>query len=215
MNITELSLTMIFLFLPGILGVLLIGALTTVKISEFKVFAIYVYLLSLGSYLVSGFFSGYTFLNFLLKGDLNISSNEILFATSISLLLSIACIYTINFKIMYKLAGKMHLSAKYGSNDVWLTLFNDRSTVWVTLRPASCEEYFMGEVEHFSDENNLRELTLLNVAIYEKETSKYLYSQEKMYFSFPYDQEISIEIGSYFIDESRRGENHEQITKKS
>lgn len=69
MNITELSLTMIFLFLPGILGVLLIGALTTVKISEFKVFAIYVYLLSLGSYLVSGFFSGYTFLNFLLKGD--------------------------------------------------------------------------------------------------------------------------------------------------
>ena len=206
MNITEFSLTLLFLFLPGIVGILLIGLLTTVKTSEIKIFSLYVYLLSLVSYLISGLFNNFQFVNFLLEGNLNIEPLEILIATVISLILSITLIYVINFKVIYKIAGKFRLSAKYGSSDVWLTLFNDSNTIWITIRPSNCEEYFIGKVEHFSDESNLRELTLANVAIYEGSTSKYLYSQEKIYFSFPSDQEVTIEVGSHFIDTSRNGE---------
>ena len=69
----------------------------------------------------------------------------------------------------------------------------------------NCGEYFVGETQHFSDESGLRELLLLNVAVYEKETGKYMYSQEKMYFSFPSDNEITIEVGSHYQDNSRKG----------
>lgn len=209
MNISEFTLTLIFLFLPGILGILLIGSLTMVKISEFKIFLLYVYLLSVISYLLSGFITGYQFINFLLQGNLNVTPKEIFVATLASVTLSIIIIYIINLKLMYKLAAKMHLSTKYGSNDVWLTLFNDKETVWITLRPSNCEEYFVGEVEHFSDDNNIRELTLLNVAIYEKENGKYLFSQDRIYFSFPTNQEVTIETGSHFIDETRKETSNE------
>lgn len=204
MNISEFTLTLLFLFLPGILGVLLIGALTVVKVTEIKIFSLYVYLLSVISYLFTGFINDYRFINFLLKGNLNIIPKEIFIATIVSLVLSILIIYVINFNLMYKLAGKLRLSTKFGNNDVWLTLFNDKNTTWITLRPSDCEQYFVGEVEHFSDENNLRELTLVNVAIYSDDNGKYLYSQDKIYFSFPADQNITIEIGSHFIDDTRK-----------
>ena len=204
MNISEFTLTLLFLFLPGILGVLLIGALTTVKVTEIKIFSLYVYLLSVTSYLLTGFINDYRFINFLLKGNLNITPKEIFIATIVSIVLSILIIYIINFNLMYKLAGKLRLSTKFGNNDVWLTLFNDKNTVWITLRPSDCEQYFVGEVEHFSDENNLRELTLVNVAIYSDDNGKYLNSQDKIYFSFPADQSITIEIGSHFFDETRK-----------
>ncbi|MGE7811220.1 hypothetical protein [Lysinibacillus capsici] len=204
MNVSEFTLTLIFLFLPGILGVLLIGALTTIKVTEVKIFSLYVYLLSVISYLITGFINDYKFVNFLLQGTLGVTPKEILIATITSLILSIIIIYIINFKLMYKLAASMRLSTKYGSNDVWLTLFNDKKTAWITLRPSNCGEYFVGEVEHFSDDNNFRELTLLNVAVYENESGRYLFSQEKIYFSFPANQELTVEIGSHFIDETRK-----------
>jgi hypothetical protein len=204
MNISEFTLTLLFLFLPGILGVLLVGALTTVKITEIKTFSLYVYLLSVISYLLTGFINDYRFINFLLKGDLNITPKEIFIATIVSLVLSVLIIYIINFNLMYKLAGKMRLSTKFGNNDVWLTLFNDKKTTWITLRPSDCEQYFVGEVEHFSDENSLRELTLINVAIYNENDGNYMYSQDKIYFSFPADQNITIEVGSHFIDAARK-----------
>lgn len=204
MNISEFTLTLLFLFLPGILGVLLIGALTTVKVTEIKIFALYVYLLSVISYLLTGFINDYRFINFLLKGNLNVTPSEIFIATVVSIVLSIIIIYIINFKLIYKLAGLLRLSTKFGNSDVWLTLFNDKNTTWITLRPPNCEQYFVGEVEHFSDENNLREVTLLNVAIYSEDDGKYLYSQDKIYFSFPIDQNITIEIGSHFNDDTRK-----------
>lgn len=204
MNISEFTLTLLFLFLPGIIGVLLIGALTTVKVTEIKTFSLYVYLLSIISYLTTGFINDYKFLNFLLQGNLSITPKEIFIATVVSFIFSIILIYIINFKLMYKLAGFLHLSTKYGNSDVWLTLFNDKKTTWITLRPSNCEQYFVGEVEHFSDETNLRELTLLNVAIYNEDDGKYLYSQDKIYFSFTADQNLTIEIGSHFIDDNRK-----------
>lgn len=138
MNVSEFTLTLIFLFLPGILGVLLIGALTTIKVTEVKIFSLYVYLLSVISYLITGFINDYKFVNFLLQGTLGVTPKEILIATITSLILSIIIIYIINFKLMYKLAASMRLSTKYGSNDVWLTLFNDKKTAWITLRPSNC-----------------------------------------------------------------------------
>lgn len=179
-----------------------------VKVTEIKIFSLYVYLLSVISYLFTGFINDFRFINFLLKGNLNITPKEILIATIVSIVFSILIIYVINFNLMYKLAGKLRLSTKFGNNDVWLTLFNDKNTTWITLRPSDCGQYFVGEVEHFSDENNIRELTLVNVAIYSDDNGKYLYSQDKIYFSFPADQNITIEIGSHFIDDTRKeGQN--------
>lgn len=206
MTLTEITYSALFVFLPGIVGVLLINLLTSSKIYEAKVFFLYSYIISLISYSIIGLFMKQGFIKFLASdGEFKILPKEILLSTGVSIFLSAIVVLVINYKLAFTGAMKMKLSNKYGSGDVWFDVFNDEKTKWITLRPQNSIQYFIGQVEQFSDDGEIRELYLHDVAIYDADTEKYLYSQAKMYFSFPIDTELTIEIGEFKIDERRKG----------
>jgi len=153
------------------------------------------------------------FIEFLASdGEFKILPKEILLSTGVSIILSLIVVVVINNKLAFTSAKKMKLSNKYGSGDVWFDVFNDEKTKWITLRPQNSIQYFVGQVEQFSDDGEMRELYLHDVAIYDADSEKYLYSQAKMYFSFPIDTDLTIEIGECSIDNRRKGvsENDEE-----
>ena len=89
--------------------------------------------------------------------------------------IAILSIYAINFKWFYKLASRINLTKKYGG-DVWNTVFEDSAVTWITVRPSKSYHSFQGEVLHYSDDSEKRELALNNVAIYDNETGNYEYT---------------------------------------
>lgn len=184
MTLTEITYSALFVFLPGIVGVLLINLLTSSKVYDAKVFFLYSYIISLISYSIIGLFMKQGFIKFLASnGEFKILPKEILLSTGVSIILSAIVVYVINKKLAFSGAMKMKLSNKFGSGDVWFDVFNDEKTNWITLRPPNSNQYFVGEVEHFSDDEKIRELFLHNVAIYDNEIG-YMYSQEKCIFHF-------------------------------
>jgi len=204
MNFSELTFSLLFMFLPGVISMLLINLLTNSRVYDSKIFFLYSYLISVLSYSMLSIFSTSSFMTYLVKGELKIQIKEIFFATGISVVFAILIVFITNSKKVFILAGKLKITNKYGNGDVWSTIFNDPQITWITLRPQNCSYYYVGEIEHFSDDVNIREIVLKDVAYYEEESGKYLYSQDRIYVSFPIDSDITIEIGNHYID-SRRG----------
>lgn len=205
MTLSEFTISLLFLFLPGIIGVLLIRSLTHVNVSETKIFSLYAYLLSTISYLLlSIIYSSSNFLNFLLEGRLIIDVKEIILSTIISICLSTLIIVATNTRLLYKIASKLKISNRFGSTDVWISTFDAKETDWITIRPLGTKEYFVGKVKDYSDTSTIRELVLTNVASY-NDAGNYIRSYEQLYFSFSSEQETVIEIGSNYYDPERLG----------
>lgn len=203
MTLSEFTISLLFLFLPGIIGVLLIRTLTHINVSETKIFSLYAYLLSTISYLLLSIISSSSnFLNLLLEGRLTIDVREIIFSTIISICLSTLIVVAINTRLLYKMASTLKLSNRFGSTDVWISTFDAKETDWITIRPSVTKEYFVGKVKDYSDTSTIRELVLTDVASY-NDAGSYIRSYEQIYFSFSSEQETVIEIGSNYYDFER------------
>lgn len=205
MNISEFTLRLLLIFLPGILAMVMINYFTNSKVYDMKRFLLYAYLISLFSYLIASLFQDAPFLDVLTAKDTAIKSNQIVIPSLIGGFLAFLLIYTITHKWLYKIAAKLKITKKYGDGDVWTSVMEDSSLRWINVRPGNAENSFQGEVLHYSDDGQAREIALCNVAIYNNKTGKYLYSQEKVYLSFTDDTDLVIEIGASNQDDARKG----------
>lgn len=205
MNVSEFTLTLLLVFLPGIMAMVLINYFTNSKIYDMKHFLLYAYLLSLFSYMIAGVFQRQSLIGTLTAADTPIESNQIIGATLVGGVLAVLLIYAITHKWFYKIASKLNITKKYGSGDVWTSIMEDSTVRWVNVRPGNGENSFQGEVLHYSDDGQDRELALCDVAIYDNKSGDYLYTQEKIYLSFTNDTDIVIEIGVSSQDKGRNG----------
>jgi hypothetical protein len=88
------------------------------------------------------------------------------------------------------LAQKTGLTKKDADEDVWSSIFNLETTEWVVIRDYEKNLIFEGWVSKFSESFEKKELLLMEVKVYDNNTSEYLYDVPSIYISFNSDKII-------------------------
>lgn len=216
-EISDLTVRLLFLFLPGIIGTLIIDLLTTHRKRQSFQFLLHAYLLGMASYFVLGlaiflienivFFinktSDYinltftwkvTFLDSLLDSDVEISLKEVFFSSLISIALSVFIVIFINNKCLYKIARKYNISSKGGDDDIWDYLFGSNQVEWVSIRDLENDLIYQGAIRAFSEKDDKRELYLSDVIVFDGKNGDELYTMDDVYFNFDINSNIVVEI---------------------
>ena len=211
-EISQLAVRLVFLFLPGIVGALIIDILTAHRSRQTFQFIISAILCGTGSYM---FLSAIVklnnkivqlkgleptwevvFFNSFLEENGIIKFSEVFWATIISLVISIFAVWLINNRIIYRLANFLKLSNKHGEEDLWEAFLDRPHTQWIVIRDTEEALVYQGAVKGFSQKDDKRELLLSDVIIYKEENNELedMYTLKEMYLSFEPNSKIVIEI---------------------
>jgi hypothetical protein len=133
----------------------------------------------------------------LFNSDVQINVMEVLFSTIVGVLLAVLLVVIINKKLLYRFANWLHISNKYGDEDVWEFLFSSDDVEWVNIRDLETNIVYQGAVSAFSQKDDKRELVLSQVKVFKDEESgelRELYDMAFVYFNFDVNSKIIIEI---------------------
>jgi len=207
MEISEFTIRLILLFLPGIISFLVIEKLTVMKERGPFYFVMYTFILGFFSYFMFVFIlwlvnllprvsidTDVKFLKALLNTEENIDVNEILWISILSLVNGFILSFIINKKYFHRLAQKFKITNKFADLDVWSYVLNSPDdTQWVTVRDIKNDLVYEGWVEAFSDTVKENELFIRDVIVSNNTTGKELYKVPGLYFSRN-PQEVTIEF---------------------
>jgi len=106
---------------------------------------------------------------------------------------AIACIYSfflgliisacIQNKLLHRLAKFLKVSDKYGGETLFTFFMNDQEVNWVWVQDPIRGLIYEGLRESFSECDNIREIVLRDVKIYNYEDSEFLYELPAIYLS--------------------------------
>ncbi len=125
-------------------------------------------------------------------------TDEIFFATLLSLVLAVVWVYAVNYKWMVRILHKIRATKKYGDEDVWDYIFNSPGPIsnYVHYRDFEKKIVYSGWVYVFSETDRLRELVLNDVQVYDFE-GNLLYDMPHVYLArSPDDMHIEFPYGS-------------------
>jgi len=188
MTISALALKLILILIPGGLATLILEKLTTyLKWEAFK-FIINSILLGGLSYLLSDliFYVFYTndIKNFWLKFTSNdIPFWEIVRATGVSLIVGFGSAWIENKKMITRFARKFNIADKYGEENLYSYFLNSKEVTEVYVRDIANNLTFHGEVDSFSENEQISEITLRHVKVYKYDNSAFLYEMPKVFLS--------------------------------
>jgi len=224
MEISEFSIRIILLFLPGIIAKLIIESLTVYKEKRLFYFTIYSLVLGFFSYFCYIYFlksinllpfisiqTDVQFLKALLDTKNTIDIIEVLNVSIFSIFIGLFFSFAINRKYFHRIAQSLKITRKFAEMDVWQYLFNStNSTEWITVRDIKNNLMYEGWVQAFSDTVTENELFLRDVMVFNNTTGDKLYEVPGLYISRNKD-EITIEFTALeFTDSIKRSKN---ITK--
>jgi hypothetical protein len=195
MNISDLTLRLIFLLMPGAIAALIVGKLTFHRRWSIFSFILHSFLLGVGTYLLyqlilhlCGYIAGcdsksLIFWDALFDMNIRISLKEI----GLSCLFAIAIGYVasaiINHKLLFKSAKFVRVSNKFGDEDIWAYFLNSRNVTWIWVRDHPRKLIYEGWVQSFSVESSNREVLLREVKVFSNTDGAFLYSVPAMYIS--------------------------------
>ena len=187
---------MVFTFLPGIISLIVIDALTIHKKWDKLNYLLYAFVLGLVNYGFWFLLSRITFLGikdfgFLKEmisgGKTNV--NEVVFVTIfLSVPVGFLLTYIIKYKLLYRFAKLIRAKGDIGDLDIWSFVFNaveNEKTDWVVIRDYENDRIYEGKVVSYSssDIREKDELFMVDVKIYVNSTAVYLYQTPGMYFA--------------------------------
>lgn len=189
MEISELTLKLILLLIPGSLACIIYERLTIHK--QWTSFKFITNSILFGgiSYLIAGvIFSLYKYdESFKLFWDnlptKDIPYNVILKSSLISIIVGFVSTGIDNYKLINKFGKYIHLTNKYGDENLFSYFLNAKEVDEVYVRDIENKLTYHGFVNSFSETDEIKELVLLDVVVYDYETSKELYSLDKIYLS--------------------------------
>lgn len=127
---------------------------------------------------------------------------EIVVASAVGFCLGVAWVYASTWKLLTRLLQLIGATKRYGDEDVWDFTFNSPSPSvrFVNFRDFDKKIVYAGRVDAFSETGKLRELTLLEVELYDFE-GNLLYTAPRIYLARrPDDMHIEFPL----TDEARR-----------
>lgn len=204
-----------FLFIPGIISVMIIDTLTTHRKRKVFHFIVHAFLLGTLSYTVLSFMVWINNKIVLLRGDtptwktnfieslLNgtelgrkINPIEILIASLLGTVIGILIVLSINRSWYYRFFNVLGITNKHGDGDVWEYILNSKEVEWVNIRDKDNGLIYQGAVRAFSEKDDKRELHLSDVIVYDDEKDEELYCMDYMYFNFNVNSNIFMDIYS-------------------
>lgn len=219
MEITEFAFRLMLLFFPGIVCFYVVDTLSVHKERPPHEVLLRSFVYGILAYVVYGLIlaclnidwlestSGLDFPNEVSatksfsdsKFGLNIT--EIGFVTLIAVVLGLAFSYAIAHKWPNDFGQWTGISKKFGDANVWSRAFNSKDAKWATVRDLQSNMMFSGYVLAFSDVEEVAELLLSQVIVYNEATGAELYKADYMYLSRPKDC-LTVEIPNPPADNS-------------
>jgi len=221
MELSEFSLKIIFLFIPGIVSLLIIEKLSFHR--EYKLYQILIYSLILGFanysfyYVLIELFNAIfqtcyscMFFTTLINKSTQIDFWEILKVSFLSIVIGYLFSALINHKVLNKIGKLLRVTRKFGDLDVWSFIMNSKNVEWVVIRDFDTDLMYEGWIELFSDSTERDELLLRDVIVFKNSTGEIIYRTPGLYF--PKKREnITIEFPgleySEFINRTNKMEN--------
>jgi hypothetical protein len=206
MEITELTLRLMLLGMPGIVAYLIIGKVTTRGKGSQLDSLLFIFLLSILSYtLVSGF---YLLLVAASGGKINIISPlqriissigsksstifvwDVATATTASIIVALIWSYAWYHKVVTRLARYLKASNRYGDNGMMAAFLSSEQLQdkgeWLIVRDTSTNLFYFGHVYAWSDAGDeQRELIMLDVSVYSNDDGVLLYKTDYLYIERP------------------------------
>ena len=88
-----------------------------------------------------------------------------------------------HYKLINRFGKWIKLSNKYGDENLYSYFLNAKEVEEVYVRDVENKLTYHGFVNSFSETDEIKELVLLDVVVYDYETSQKLYSLDKIYLS--------------------------------
>ena len=204
MDITQFTIRILLLFVPGIICSFFVDGLTEHRPREPLFFIFRSLLLGFASYffywvalLVLSYFKALPFINdlgvpisnsvYFLKAlvdpSATVSFHEILYVCFFSLVLGILLTVESTYKLGHKLFRLLRVTQKFGEINVWGYTLNQSRVKWVTVRDLREDLVYDGYVQAFSDDGGDAELLLLDVNVYRNSEAGLLYHVDSLYVS--------------------------------
>jgi len=125
----------------------------------------------------------------------SIPYKEVGFASIISIILAFAASMIENRKVINRVAGFLGISGKFGDENLFSMFLNSKNVQYIYLRDIKNQLTYHGWVKSFSENENISEIRLCDVAVYNYSDSDFLYEVGEVYLSLN-KQEIIIELAN-------------------
>jgi hypothetical protein len=212
MELSKFTIGLIFIFLPGILALIISERLTEHR--ERKGYELLAYALVLGCiahviydlvrYLliyIQNFFHYILifqpeqdrWIALMLDDHITIQGQVVGITAVIGVLLGLLVAYAANYSWLHRFASKINASKKFSDIDVWTNLMNSQVTRWIVLRDHSKNLMYQGYVQAFSVAEETRELVLTDATVFVNNSAEKMYDVPVLYLSFD-KKDVALEI---------------------
>lgn len=137
-----------------------------------------------------------------------VAASEVLWATALSPLVAALAALAVNRKLINKTAQAIGLSSKYGDENLFSFFLNAQELDWVYVRDISNKLTYQGRVVSFSEADDMQEVVLSEVTLFDYETSDELYSVPLLYLSKPRGTFIIEAVPAALLKGSHGEEGH-------
>lgn len=194
MQISELTLRVALLFLPGLISAVLLESLIAHRelkvvrvLVEAFVFGFVCYLAyGLVLRLVSFFYPvevDVCFFEALADHEVTIAWSEVLFAAVLAVPVGLVAANSVNRKHLHRLGRWLRVTKQFGDLDVWAHVLNLDNTEWVVVRDIRNKLAYEGWIDSYSDTVDKNELFLRDVWVIDNESGEVLYKTPGLYVS--------------------------------
>lgn len=210
MELSEFTLRVFMLFVPGLVSFLIIGKLTVH--GDFKLYHVILYSLLLGlvSYflyysltLIPGIGLSFTFVERLADKTQVIEYREVILVSLMSVPVGTAFTFLINYKVLPKAARYLKIARTHGDVGVWSHIMDWEHTDWVVVRDDKNDIMYEGWVEVYSDVGEEDEMFLRDVIVYRNSTAERLYDTPAMYLARR-REELTVEFPKFEFTDLRK-----------
>ncbi len=201
---SELTIKLIIILIPGAIATLIFGKLILHKEWNSFRFVLYSILFGIVSYLILqlvinglNLFRDNKLPELTIWNNLNNASSipykEVALASAFSIAIAFIVSLVENKKYINRIAGFIRVSSKYGDENLYSMFLNSKDVEYVYLRDIKNQLTYHGWVKSFSENENIAEIRLSDVGVYNYSDSQLLYEVGEVYLSLN-KQEIIIEL---------------------
>ena len=190
MQFSQLTVTVIFIFLPGILALIISERLTThPERKGYELFA-YAFVVGCAAHLIYSLISKSLglpddhWLDLVTSDQSKVQGAVALHTALIGAILGLMVAFCANHSFLHRFARIFRITRKFADFDVWSYLMNSDQVYWIVVRNQTTDLMYQGKVITFSTNEDPRELVLSDVTVFQNSTAAKLYDTPLIYLSF-------------------------------